>query len=79
MLYIDNSNLYPLQYYVMNLTRSLDAIKEMARMTGMAVGAMPTTPIRMATAVVTIGPIIFVYPFVQRYFTSGLMVGSVKG
>lgn len=79
MLYIDNSNLYPLQYYVMNLTRSLDAIKEMARMTGMAVGAMPTTSIRMATAVVTIGPIIFVYPFVQRYFTSGLMVGSVKG
>lgn len=79
MLYIDDSNLYPLQYYVMNLTRTLDAIKEMARMTGMPTGAMPTTSIRMATAVVTIGPIIFVYPFVQKYFTSGLMVGSVKG
>lgn len=79
MLYIDNSSLYPLQYYVMNLTRSMDAIKEMARMTGMTAGAMPTNSIRMATAVITIGPVIFIYPFVQRYFTSGLMVGSVKG
>ena len=79
MLYIDTKDLYPLQYYIMNLTRTMDSIKEMARTTGMAVGSMPATSIRMATAVVTIGPIVLVYPFVQRYFTSGLMVGSVKG
>lgn len=79
MLYIDNSTLYPLQYYVMNLTRTMDAIREMAKMTGITVSAMPTISIRMATTVVTIGPIILVYPYVQKHFTSGLMVGSVKG
>ncbi|MGB8453454.1 MAG: carbohydrate ABC transporter permease [Anaerocolumna sp.] len=79
MLYIDNKNLYPLQYYIMNLTRSIDAVKDMARMTGQAFSSLPSNSIRMATAVVTIGPVIFVYPFVQKYFTSGIMVGSVKG
>ncbi|HWT75569.1 MAG TPA: carbohydrate ABC transporter permease [Mobilitalea sp.] len=79
MLYIDHSSLYPLQYYIMNLTRSIDAIKEMARMTGQAIGSLPSNSIRMATTVVTIGPIIFIYPFVQKYFTSGIMVGSIKG
>lgn len=79
MLYIDNSDLYPLQYYIMNLNRSMDAIKEMARLTGVTTGSLPTMTIRMATAVVTVGPIIFAYPFVQKYFTQGLMVGSIKG
>jgi len=79
MLYIDDKSLYPLQYYIMNLTRSIDSIKEMARMTGQAFASLPSNSIRMATAVVTIGPVIFFYPFVQKYFTSGIMVGSIKG
>jgi multiple sugar transport system permease protein/putative aldouronate transport system permease protein len=79
MLYIDNKNLYPLQYYIMNLTRSIDAVKDMARMTGQAFASLPSNSIRMATAVATIGPVIFIYPFVQKYFTSGMMVGSIKG
>ncbi|OYO67804.1 hypothetical protein CG709_17080 [Lachnotalea glycerini] len=79
MLYIDSKDLFPLQYYIMNLTRSMDAIKEMARMTGQSFSNLPSNSIRMATAVVTIGPVIFVYPFVQKYFTSGIMVGSIKG
>jgi ABC-type glycerol-3-phosphate transport system permease component len=40
---------------------------------------IPAKSIRMATVVVTIGPIILLYPFVQRYFIQGLTVGSVKG
>lgn len=79
LLYIDNSELFPLQYYVMNINRSIDSIKEMARMTGQSYANLPSNSVRMATAVVTIGPIIFVYPFVQKHFTTGIMVGSVKG
>jgi multiple sugar transport system permease protein/putative aldouronate transport system permease protein len=33
----------------------------------------------MATTVVTIGPIIFLYPFLQKYFVKGLLIGAVKG
>ncbi|WP_260302590.1 hypothetical protein [Schleiferilactobacillus harbinensis] len=40
---------------------------------------LPDITAKMATAVVTIGPVVVFYPFVQKYFTSGLMVGSVKG
>lgn len=35
--------------------------------------------LKMATIIVTIGPIIFAYPFLQKYFTKGVMIGSVKG
>jgi ABC-type glycerol-3-phosphate transport system permease component len=43
------------------------------------VGALPTTTLKMATAVLATGPIILLYPFVQKYFISGIVVGSVKG
>jgi ABC-type glycerol-3-phosphate transport system permease component len=33
----------------------------------------------MATACITIGPIILLYPFVQRYFVKGLILGAIKG
>ena len=53
----------------------------MAGQAGFAVdmSSMPSTTSKMATAIVTIGPIIVAYPFAQKYFTSGLIVGSVKG
>ena len=38
-----------------------------------------TISIKMATIFVTIGPIILVYPFAQKYFVQGVLVGSVKG
>lgn len=41
--------------------------------------AMPSETIRMAMAVIGIGPIVFAYPFFQRYFVKGLTVGAVKG
>ena len=40
---------------------------------------LPSESIKMATAVVATGPIILVYPFVQKYFVSGLTIGAVKG
>lgn len=79
MLYIDNSKLFPLQYYIMNISRSIEAMKEMAAQTGQSVASMPSTGIRMATTVLTIGPIVFVYPYIQKYFTEGLTVGAIKG
>ena len=81
MLYIENSKLFPLQYLIMRMMRNVELMKQMAGQAGFAVdmSAMPSTTSKMATAIVTIGPIIVAYPFAQKYFTSGLIVGSVKG
>ncbi len=79
-LYITNNrDLYPLQYLLMDMLNTVEAMKEMARSTGVAVGNVPQFTLRMATTVVAIGPIVLVYPFAQRYFTSGLTVGAIKG
>ncbi|WP_276356569.1 carbohydrate ABC transporter permease [Cohnella caldifontis] len=40
---------------------------------------MPSETVRMAMAVIGIGPIVFAYPFFQRFFIKGLTVGAVKG
>lgn len=79
MLYIEDTNLVPLQYLLMRMLRNVDAMREMARTTGMSVGDLPTNSLRMATTVVAIGPIVLLYPYVQKYFTSGLTVGAIKG
>ncbi|MWC30997.1 carbohydrate ABC transporter permease [Paenibacillus sp. MMS18-CY102] len=39
----------------------------------------PSETVRMAMAVIGVGPIIFAYPFFQKYFVKGLTVGAVKG
>lgn len=40
---------------------------------------MPTETVRMAMCVFAMGPIILAYPFFQRYFVTGLTIGSIKG
>lgn len=42
-------------------------------------GVVNTETMKMATLVVSVIPIIAIYPFLQKYFTKGVMVGSVKG
>jgi multiple sugar transport system permease protein/putative aldouronate transport system permease protein len=79
MLYIEDANLAPLQYLLMRLLRNAEAIRDMARSTGVALGEIPSNSLRMATTVIAIGPVVLFYPFVQKYFTAGLMVGSIKG
>lgn len=79
MLYIEESNLFPLQYLLMRMLRNVEAMREMARTTGVSMGEIPTNSLRMATTVVAIGPIVLLYPYVQKFFTSGLTVGAIKG
>lgn len=41
--------------------------------------SVPGDGVKMAMVVVTTGPIILLYPFIQKYFMKGIMVGAVKG
>lgn len=78
-LYIDTATKFPLQYYLqkmINLT-SVEALTSQGHV--IDAGIIPTQSVKMATAVLTTGPIILLYPFVQKYFVSGLTIGSVKG
>ena len=39
---------------------------------------LPSETVKMAVTIITIGPILFIYPFVQRHFVNGIMAGAVK-
>lgn len=78
IMLVDDRSLYPLQYLLLKL-RELETLAEM-RMSYFAPDfVIPGESLKMATAIVTIGPIILFYPFLQRYFVKGLIIGSVKG
>lgn len=79
MLYIDDRSLFPLQYIIMELVNRADFIKNVASSAGISTAEMPSNSLKMATTVITIGPIVLLYPFLQKYFTSGLTVGAIKG
>jgi len=79
MLYIDNEKLISLQYLIMRMMRNISAAKLIAQQSGVPIPMLPSETLRYATAMLSIGPIILLYPFLQRYFVSGLRVGGVKG
>lgn len=79
MLYINSDTKYPLQYMLYNLLQQTQALAKIASQAGIVVSDMPSNSLKMAMAVVATGPIILVYPFVQKYFVKGITIGSVKG
>lgn len=82
LLYIDNEKLYTLQFLVMRIQQQIDFLSSSlgAQARASLGGAtLPSIGIRMATAMLTIGPIIILYPFLQKYFMKGIMIGAVKG
>jgi putative aldouronate transport system permease protein len=84
VILLDFAEFRPLQVIILRIINSIRAIRQAMAMEGgssLAISSaqIPAKSIRMAIVVVTIGPIILLYPFVQRYFIKGLTVGSVKG
>jgi multiple sugar transport system permease protein/putative aldouronate transport system permease protein len=79
MLYITDEKLFPLQYLIMRIMSNAEFANELSAKINLPNYVVPTYTTRLATTVVTIGPIIFLYPFLQKYFVKGLMVGAVKG
>ncbi|HPF87588.1 MAG TPA: carbohydrate ABC transporter permease [Candidatus Limiplasma sp.] len=69
----------PLQYHLYNIINTVASLKNSVASSNVVIEDLPTETLKMATAVLATGPIIFVYPFVQKYFVAGLTVGSVKG
>lgn len=79
-LYLGSSVDYkPLQYYLYGIINQANALKSSVAGANVSITDLPTNTLKMATAVVATGPIVFLYPFVQKYFISGITVGAVKG
>jgi len=84
LLYIDKRELYTLQYVMMRALLNLQYLQQnMSQMSSeeamMELARLPSETLRMAMAVIAIGPIVIAYPFFQRYFITGLTVGAIKG
>ena len=76
LLFISDNTKFPLQLLLQNLVANVDAAQAIQTS---ATAAVPTYQLRMALTVLTIGPILLAYPFVQRFFVKGLTLGSTKG
>ena len=80
VMYINNADLQPIQTYLYRVIASAASSKTVVAMPiGITAQQVSSTSLRLATMVVTTVPIIIIYPFLQKYFVKGFMIGSVKG
>ena len=82
LLYLDSNHteLYPLQYVLVNMQRSIDMLSKDAQyISGMQSYTPPAVTVRMVLVVLAIIPILVIFPFFQRFVRNGMTVGAVKG
>lgn len=80
MIYIDTESKYMLQYLLYKILRNAEEMMKDSQV-GMSLGMaeFPSDSAKMAMAVVAAGPMMFVFPFFQKYFVRGITSGAVKG
>ena len=79
MLYIDDDRMYPLQYYLNDILNKSQGMMNAAARAGIPSSQVPSEPVKLAMTVVATGPIVLLYPFLQKYFVKGVTIGAVKG
>ncbi|MEO3944296.1 carbohydrate ABC transporter permease [Gorillibacterium sp. CAU 1737] len=80
LLFVSNDQLMPLQYYLYKMLGNMDGMRKAMMGSGAIVTtSLPTEGLKMAMTIVACGPILLAYPFVQKYFVTGLTIGAVKG
>lgn len=77
MMFIQKQSLQPLQYTLYQMLASVTYTAQMVN--NMPTVNLPKESLKLAMTVVATGPIILVYPFIQKHFVTGITIGSVKG
>ncbi|MFX3636950.1 MAG: carbohydrate ABC transporter permease [Candidatus Pristimantibacillus sp.] len=80
MIYITNPELFSVQNLLNRIMQDIQFITtNLSSNAGEAMQQMPTDSVKMAIAVIGVLPILIAYPFFQKYFIKGIMIGAVKG
>jgi putative aldouronate transport system permease protein len=78
IMYLTDKSMMPIQVVLRNMIVSPSVSQELG-VTSQELQQLPPETVKMATVVVAILPILAVYPFLQKYFVKGMLIGSVKG
>ena len=77
MMFVDKEKLYPLQYVLYQILSSVNVAAHIVN--NIPSFKMPKETLKLAMTVISTGPIILLYPFLQKYFVKGVTLGSIKG
>ncbi len=78
LIYLNNTNLQPIALYLQQVVDQGNVNLLSGALTGSDFLTKNPVMLEMAAIVLTMLPVLFVYPFVQRFFTKGLLIGAVK-
>lgn len=78
LMYINNPDLYPIQLKLYQMVQN-NMVTELTQMEGSNRTALTPESLKAASVVFATVPILLVYPWLQKYFVSGVMLGAVKG
>lgn len=81
LYYVTDQSLFTIQMILNNMINNIEFLSRNANILGSAAASLriPQVGIRMGIAVIAVLPILIIYPFLQKYFVKGIVIGGVKG
>jgi putative aldouronate transport system permease protein len=79
MVFLTDPNLYSIQNLLNQMLQNIQFMQNNPDIGSRTTVPLPETTVKMAIAVIGVFPILFVYPFFQKYFVKGIVIGAVKG
>jgi putative aldouronate transport system permease protein len=79
IMYVSSNKLQPIQVVLRNMIQTPNISQELAVTNTMDLIQLPPETVKMATVTVALLPIMAIYPFLQRFFIKGMLIGAIKG
>lgn len=82
MIYLTRADMKPywtIQYFMQKILQNNELVKQSFALIGQTTTDFPTTTLKYAMCVVSVIPILVLFPYIQKYFSKGIAVGSIKG
>ncbi len=79
LYYVTDQNLFTIQMILNSMIKNIEFMTRNANLFGGQAMKIPAVGIRMGIAVIAVFPIMVIYPFLQKYFVKGIVIGGVKG